>query len=271
MRWIDACHGIGGFRLGFEAAGAECVDAFDINAELVEHYRSHGWESRRADIFAFQKMEPADLLACGTPCQPFSLANSQREEDAENKKTASIPGQIFALARANKIPVVFLENVEGLLSASKRETFFNLLQQISESGYDAQWAVVDCSLLGAPTKRTHLLIIGVARDSRALRNLFPEKGLSPLFCEPEYGAVYPYRLTSPVGQRLGWGSQLFLDFEGKNLVRYRTIGTREFQAVQGFPEGWVDGLGYRAAFQALADSFPPAAAYTIAKALMETL
>lgn len=43
------------------------------------------------------------------------------------------------------------------------------------------------------------------------------------------------------------------------------------EAIQGFPEGWTDDLSLQAACQALADSFPPAAAYTIAKALMETL
>lgn len=271
MRWIDACHGLGGFRLGFEAAGAECVDAFDINAGLVEHYRSRGWYSRTADNLALQEMGSADVFVCGAPCQPFSIANSQREEDAENKETASIPGKVFELARASEIPVVLLENVESLFSSLKRRAFYEVLVAISESGYDAQWQVVECSRLGASTKRTHLLIVAVARGSRAIRKLFPEKSFPSFFCEPEHGAVYPYRLTSPIGQRIGWGSQMVIDFEGKNLVRYRTIGTREFEAIQGFPEGWTDDLSLRTAFQALADSFPPAAAYTIAKALMEKM
>lgn len=268
MRWIDACHGLGGFRLGFEAVGAECVDAFDINARLVEHYRSHGWESRRADILALQKMEPADVLVCGAPCQPFSRANPQREEDAENKETASIPGKVFALARASEIPVVLLENVEGLFSSLDRRAFYEVLMAISESGYDAQWAVVDCSLLGAPTKRTHLLIIAVARGARRALRLFTGTDFKG-FAEME--DYYPYRVTMPKNTSIAFGTQLVIDFEGKNVVRYRSIGTQEFEFIQGFPKGWTDDLSLRIAFQALADSFPPPGAYTIAKALMETL
>ena len=271
MRWIDACHGLGGFRLGFEAAGAECVDAFDINSNLVEHYRSRGWKNRQADIFKIDHLEPADMLVCGAPCQPFSRANMRRERDAR-KKTASIPRRLFELAKDAAIPLVLLENVSGLLSSRKGIVFAEILAVISKCGFLSQWASVDCSRLGAPTKRTHLLLFAVAERSGPFRDVFQPKTLSSVFCsEEDMDRAYPYRLTNPWRSRLAWGTQLMADFDERGNVRFRCIGIKEFEAIQGFLEGWTDGLRPGAAYQALADSFPPAAAYTIAKALMEIL
>lgn len=269
MRWIDACHGLGGFRLGFEAAGAECVDAFDIKKKLVKQYRGRGWKTRQADIMLEQRLEPADLLVCGAPCQPFSFTNNYRESHSREDSRAAIPRRLFELAKEAAIPMVLLENVHGLLSARRGLVFAEILEVVSECGFLPQWAIVDCSRLGAPTKRTHLLLFAVSKGAGQVSRLSTGDNLPSVSCEEKNLSVFPYRLTSPAGERLGWGTQLVADFDEGGAVCFRSLGLKEAEAIQGLPQGWTDGLSYHAAWQALSDSFPPAAAFTFAKTLME--
>ena len=273
--WIDACHGLGGFRLGFEAAGWECVDAFDIKPRLVELYRSRGWESRVADILALDRLEHCDVLVSGAPCQSFSAANQRRHEHSREHKNggrrcASIPELLFRLARSSGIPVVLMENVEGLLSADGGRAFYRVLASVAANGFLPQWSVVDCSTLGATTARRRLLLLAVSRRAEGLHRFFERHRVSST--EDGHQARWPYSVTSSSVKNIGWGGQLIMDFDARGkLRRYRSLGRNELEAVQGFPQGWSDPLSKRASHYALADSFPPAAAYTCARELGRVL
>ena len=59
--------------------------------------------------------------------------------------------------------------------------------------------------------------------------------------------------------------------EGAPMLYIRRMTPSECERLQGFPQGWTQGLSYDHASQALADSFPPAAAYVLAKGLREAL
>jgi len=266
--WIDACHGIGGFRLGFEAAGWRCVEAFDIKKSLVKEYEARGWKSRQANILEIDCLEPADLLVCGAPCQPHSTANAKRQKHSEERVEATIPARIFGLATKSNIPLVLIENVEGILSSKKCKLFGEILVSMAESGYDAQWGLVDCATLGATGRRRRVLILGVAQGSGAVHRLFEGPDIPKGVCARKRTSTYPWCLTNGSTKHVGWGSQLILDFcpEGK-LRRYRSLGLREAEFIAGFPKGWTDGFGVSTAIGRLADAFPPPAAYTVAKEL----
>ena len=84
IKFLDFFAGIGGFRLGMEMAGHECVGHCEIDKFADKSYRAmhnvKGDEWYAADI---RTVEPGDLpdanVWCGGfPCQAFSVAGKRR-------------------------------------------------------------------------------------------------------------------------------------------------------------------------------------------------
>ena len=78
--FIDLFAGIGGIRLGFEAAGGTCLFSSEIDKYAIKTYR-HMFRDRRehepaGDITKINELEIPfhDILCAGFPCQPFSIA-----------------------------------------------------------------------------------------------------------------------------------------------------------------------------------------------------
>lgn len=80
IKYIDLFSGIGGFRLGLDALGFECVFSSDIDANARSTYEANYGEEPKGDI---TKIEPKDIpnhdiLCAGFPCQPFSISGLQQ-------------------------------------------------------------------------------------------------------------------------------------------------------------------------------------------------
>ena len=77
MKFIDLFAGLGGFHLGLEQLGHECVFASEINKNLREIY-SKNFPSTKiyGDItkIDINKIGNHNILTAGFPCQPFSRA-----------------------------------------------------------------------------------------------------------------------------------------------------------------------------------------------------
>ena len=78
FRFIDLFAGIGGMRLGFEAAGGECVFTCEWDEKAQETYRAN-FGAEHAIHGDITKLDVAsipqhDVLVAGFPCQPFSIA-----------------------------------------------------------------------------------------------------------------------------------------------------------------------------------------------------
>ncbi|CAK0882940.1 unnamed protein product, partial [Prorocentrum cordatum] len=78
FRFAELFAGIGGFRLGLEACGGECVLAAEVGTWAREIYALNfgGPEARElaGDVRRLEPadLEPCDLLTAGFPCQPFT-------------------------------------------------------------------------------------------------------------------------------------------------------------------------------------------------------
>jgi len=114
-----------------------------------------------------KKIPDIDLYVCGFPCQSFSMAGKRK--GMEEKR-----GQIFwhcLEVIQEKLPSVFvLENVKGLLSIDKGQTFENIinaLKGVNLKGvlyYDIYWNVLNTRDYGIPQNRERLFIVGIARS-----------------------------------------------------------------------------------------------------------
>jgi DNA (cytosine-5)-methyltransferase 1 len=162
MKFVSLFAGIGGFDLGLERAGHECVGQVEIDPYCTRVLAKHWPEvPRHDDVRTFQGTEfgPFDLLTGGYPCQPFSVAGNRAGESDERH----LWPEVHRIIRNVRPAYVFLENVPGHLSLG----FGRVLGDLAESGYDAEWDCIPATAVGAPHRRDRLWIVAYpARDEQ---------------------------------------------------------------------------------------------------------
>lgn len=184
MKFFDLFAGIGGFRMGLERLGHHCVGFCEIDkfarASYKAIYHTEG-EVEFHDITKVRNEEwrqfrgKVDLICGGFPCQAFSIAGKRRGFLDETRGTLFF--EIARAAKEIKPPLLFLENVKGLLSHDQGRTFRTILSTLDELGYDAEWQVLNSKDFGVPQNRERVFIIGHLRG-RSGRTVFPLRGES---------------------------------------------------------------------------------------------
>jgi DNA-cytosine methyltransferase len=161
MKIGSLCTGYGGLDMAVEAYfGAKTiwVAEFDKYASQIIDLR---WElPNYGDITKINwgELDPIDILTAGYPCQPFSHAGQRKGENDERHIWPDIKKAISEL----RPRIVILENVRGHLSLGFKE----VLQELTEIGYDATWTIIRASDVGAPHQRARLFIIAYPTDNR---------------------------------------------------------------------------------------------------------
>lgn len=148
------CSGYGGLDMAVEAYfNAETVWMCD-NDKYASIVIKERWNlPNLGDLKAvdWSTVEPIDILTAGYPCQPFSTAGQRKGEKDERHIWPEIKTIISNLQPKFAI----LENVRGHLTLGFKE----VLQDLTEIGYDARWAIVRASDVGAPHQRARLFIV----------------------------------------------------------------------------------------------------------------
>ena len=177
MKFLDLFAGIGGFRLGLESAGHECVGFCEVDKFARKSYKAiHDTEGEIElhDITAvsdesIRRIGHVDIICGGFPCQAFSIAGKRRGfEDTRG----TLFFEIARFASILKPRYLFLENVKGLLNHDKGNTFEVILETLDELGYDAEWQVFNSKNFGVPQNRERVFIIGHLRGAGG-REVFP--------------------------------------------------------------------------------------------------
>ncbi|WP_270997855.1 DNA cytosine methyltransferase [Listeria seeligeri] len=181
MNFLDLFAGIGGFRLGMERAGHKCVGYVEIDKYARKSYQAiHDTEGEWTahDITKVTDDEwrelrgTVDVICGGFPCQSFSIAGKRRGfEDTRG----TLFFDIARAAKQIKPRILFLENVKGILSHNKGQTFATILRALHELGYDAEWQVCNSKNHGVPQNRERVFIIGHLRGESG-RKIFPFGG-----------------------------------------------------------------------------------------------
>jgi DNA (cytosine-5)-methyltransferase 1 len=134
LKTIDLCAGIGGIRRGFELAGGyKNVVSAEIDEMACKTYEHLFHENPRNDVTSeeFKKQLQAlhyDVLLAGFPCQAFSSVGLQ--QGFEDKTKGTIFFDIAKIIKMTRPKVVFLENVQNLLSHDKQETFKTIVDTL---------------------------------------------------------------------------------------------------------------------------------------------
>lgn len=178
MKFLDLFAGIGGFRLGMESAGHECVGFCEIDKYARASYKAiHNTEGEIElhDITAvsdesIRGFGSVDVICGGFPCQAFSIAGARRGfEDTRG----TLFFEICRFASILRPKYLFLENVRGLLNHDGGgATFETIIRTLDGLGYDVEWQVLNSKNFGVPQNRERVFIIGHLRGQRT-RNVFP--------------------------------------------------------------------------------------------------
>ncbi len=168
MKFIDFFAGIGGFRLGMEMAGHECVghceiDKFANKSYMAMHNPKKGeWYASDIRSVKPEELPEADVYCFGFPCQSFSIAG-KRGGFEDTRGTLFF--EIMRLVKERKPKLLFAENVKGLLSHNHGRTFETIIMAMDELGYDVEWQVCNSKNFGVPQNRERVFIIGHLRGS----------------------------------------------------------------------------------------------------------
>lgn len=174
---LDLFSGIGGFSYAAErlVGGFKTIAFCDSDEPCRRVLRKH-WPN--TSIFTDVRSLSAEditplcpnglsLITAGFPCQDLSVAGKQAGYDGER---SVLFYEIIRLARELRPNFLLLENVRNLLSHKNGETFQETLFQIAKAGYDAEWAVIPASDLGACHRRERIWIIAYANDTQRRTN-----------------------------------------------------------------------------------------------------
>ena len=160
LRHLDLFSGLGGFSLGLEATGGfETVAFCDIekfsrkvlkkhwpNVKQYKDIKELTYEQIKEDTLA-----PIDIITGGYPCQPFSIAGSQRGE----KDTRHLWPDMFRIVKECKPTWVIGENVSGHIKLG----LDTVLQDLESEGYTVRAFSISASSIGANHQRERVWII----------------------------------------------------------------------------------------------------------------
>ena len=160
LRLLDTFAGIGGFSLaahqlgGFETIGFVERELF-CQRILSWHFPGIPIHD---DITTFHP-EPgaADVICGGFPCQDISLAGKQA-----GIKKGTRSGLFYELMRVIRVVrprYVVLENVSAILANG----LDIVLGELAEAGFDAEWACIPASAVGACHQRDRFWLVAYAQ------------------------------------------------------------------------------------------------------------
>ncbi|HEM5082096.1 TPA: DNA (cytosine-5-)-methyltransferase [Streptococcus suis] len=221
MKFLDLFAGIGGFRLGMERAGHECVGFCEIDPFARKSYKAiHDTEGEfefhditRVTDESVREIGRVDVICGGFPCQTFSIAG-KRAGFEDTRGTL-----FFEIARFASIlrpKYLFLENVTGLLNHDNGNTFETILGALDDLGYDAEWQVFNSKNFGVPQNRERVFIIGHLRGAGG-RAIFPFGG-----GDKEIGSLQGQStntITARYGEAQGSGSYIIEGQQPKIIQR----------------------------------------------------
>ena len=171
MHCLDLFSGIGGFAVGFHAAGIKTAAFCEINpyARKVLTVRFPNTPIHD-DITTLKgdQFGPVDIIAGGFPCQDISTAGRGAGLSGSRSGLWYEMHRVISEARPR---FVVIENSPVLRSKGLED----ILRGLDALGYDAEWHCIPAGAVGAPHRRDRVWVIGMLRrvsytDSPRSRN-----------------------------------------------------------------------------------------------------
>jgi DNA (cytosine-5)-methyltransferase 1 len=166
--FVDLFAGIGGIRLGFEAAGGRCVFSSEWDRFAKQTYFANFGEEPEGDIRLIhaEDIPDFDVLLAGFPCQPFSIAGVSKKNALgmphgfDCEKQGNLFFELERIIAARRPAAFLLENVKNLKTHDRGNTFKVIRWTLEQKlGYHIQDRILDARPW-VPQHRERILIAG---------------------------------------------------------------------------------------------------------------
>lgn len=158
IKFLDLFAGIGGFSLGLERAGMECVGQVEIDSYCNKVLEKHWPDVKRMkDIHDVKGNEfgAVELICGGFPCQPFSCAGKQKGKEDDRY----LWPEMLRVIQAVKPNWVIGENVGGFINMGLEEC----VSDLEGIGYEVQPMVIPACAVDAKHRRDRVWIVAHTR------------------------------------------------------------------------------------------------------------
>jgi len=294
--------GVGGLDLGFERQGLPISWACDKEKHcrtiLAKQFPSAIIYDNIKTVDPTQ-LSPVDIVIGGFPCQDLSVGGQRRG------LSGSRSGLFYEFIRIvrdmpTKPSFVVVENVPGMLTSNNGRDFTVILNEMVKqwSPKSIAWRTLDSRYFGVPQRRERVFIVADLAGERASEILDlstdmrrdirarTTNGKNPISAT---GGLFEENVEYPITLRKSRKAQSNTDFEtwvetdysntlnlfdvgqrssvlvleNSNAVRYLT--PIEWERLQGFPDGWTEGLSDRARYCQMGNAVTVNVAEWIAK------
>ena len=192
---IDLFCGAGGLSYGLEAAGFDVRLGVDNDKHALATFdANHRAKALLADVreisgealLAAAGLEELDLLAGGPCCQGFSTHGKRLADDPRN----FLYVEFMRLVGEIRPATVVMENVKGLLLASKGAFKQEVFSRFNDLGYEVTAKLLLAADFGVPQKRERVIFLATRLDG----NLdFPQPTHGPKTSpKVQSGELLPY-------------------------------------------------------------------------------
>lgn len=218
MKFVELFAGIGGFRLGLEKQGHECVWTNEWLEKPSSIYaKNFKDEPNRQDIRTVDpfSIPEHDLIVGGFPCATFSIAG-KRSGLSEVDTRGTLFFEVCRIASSRRTPYILLENVKGLLNHDDGRTFAVILLSLDKLGYDVQWQLLNSKDFGVSQNRERVFIFASLRGKYRPK-VFP---INRTEIGKLYGRAKPTRciglLVKPTSKRIVKDKNEIINYLKKN-------------------------------------------------------
>jgi DNA (cytosine-5)-methyltransferase 1 len=154
--------GTGAFSLAFrrvDNSKYKIVYANDIEPRKIfdENNLETLLDCRDLTTVNVDEIPEMDILTCGFPCQPFSIAGKQNGFDDPR---SNVFWKIIEVLRKHKPRLAVLENVKNLTSHDKGHTFNVIKENLENESYQLKYKVLNTSIVtNIPQNRERIYIM----------------------------------------------------------------------------------------------------------------
>ncbi len=200
IRVVELFAGVGGFRLGLDAAstkkfkyqtiwssqwepGAVTQHASEIYTTKFGEDNHSCEDIQKVIEIDFKQIPHHDLLVGGFPCQDYSVARTLSQAKGIFGKKGVLWWSIYNIInkkQKNSPSFLMLENVDRLLkspSGQKGRDFAVMLASLADLGYAVEWRVVNAADYGFPQRRRRVFIMGYKKGSNVHDLIIKQKNI----------------------------------------------------------------------------------------------
>lgn len=183
MNVLELFAGVGGFRVGLEKASPtfktlwsnqfepsrKSQDAFE-----VYNYHFPDSETWNEDISLISDERfsalrgKVDLIVGGFPCQDYSVARTNKDEQGIEGKKGVLFWEIVRATKLSNPKYLLLENVDRLLKAPSKQRgrdFAIMLRAFADLGYGVDWRVINPADYGWCQRRKRVFLFIYRKDT----------------------------------------------------------------------------------------------------------